>query len=313
MLKPNHPLFIILAFIILFTGLTAASAQAPQVLTLADFDLRGPVQQCIVTTDYGREEYTFDRKGRLVKAVTRYSDTDYDVTYYKLKDTLLVEQRDEVYRDEIFDEQTSIARFFSRDTTRGMRITEKIFSYDKEFREQNEYHFDLKQRLTRIISADQDGVDETILTYEQNGGGQTVIYTLNDNLQKTTRTYKRPSAQGDTVKVVYSKEYQDSIPLQATENIYNLQGQRLVENQFGFRKSDSSLVPVKKTIYQYGDQGLLSAVITQQGKSEKKVSYIYQLDGSSYHNWIREIITPANTYTSRKLTYFKASPAPKKE
>ncbi|NNF19910.1 MAG: hypothetical protein HKN61_09025 [Flavobacteriaceae bacterium] len=309
MLKPSYQLITIFAILCLYTGLVTGFAQAPEVFTLKDFDLRGPVQQCIVITDYGREEYSFDKKGRLVKAITRYSDSDYDVTYYKLRDTILVEQRDEVYRDNEFDEQTSMAHFYSRDTTQGLRITEKIFSYNKEFREQNEYEFDLQRRLSRIITADQEGVDETVLSYEKSGGGQTVLYTLNDNLQKTTRTYKRPTAKGDTVKVVYTKEYQDSIPRQAKEEIYNLKGRKLIENQLSFRRSDSSLVPVSKTIYQYGDQGLLAAVITQKNGTEKKVSYIYQLDGSSHHNWIKEIITPANSYTSRKITYYKAPPA----
>jgi len=37
-------------------------------------------------------EYRLSERGILIKAVTRYSDTDYDITYYKLNGSALVEK-----------------------------------------------------------------------------------------------------------------------------------------------------------------------------------------------------------------------------
>src|SRR6056297_3029844 len=99
-------------------------AQEVKIFTLADFDLKDSVKTCLVSTKYRKEEYDFNRKGLLTKSVTRYSDTDYDVVYYKYKDSMLLEKRSETYRDNKFDPSTSIAHFFELDTTENRQVTE---------------------------------------------------------------------------------------------------------------------------------------------------------------------------------------------
>ena len=71
--------------LVAYTFFCNAQGQEIQIFTLADFDLKENVKFCLVSTDYGKEEYDFNKKGFLTKAVTRYNDTDYDVVYYKYK------------------------------------------------------------------------------------------------------------------------------------------------------------------------------------------------------------------------------------
>ena len=67
----------------------------PEVFSLADFELRGPVKSCTVVTAYGEERFEFDRDGRLTKSLTRFSDAEYDITYYRYRGPVLAERRDE--------------------------------------------------------------------------------------------------------------------------------------------------------------------------------------------------------------------------
>ena len=46
-------------------------AQEIKIFSVEDFDLKGPVKFCWVATDYGKEEYTFNKEGILKNACTR--------------------------------------------------------------------------------------------------------------------------------------------------------------------------------------------------------------------------------------------------
>ena len=159
---------------------TELRAQEIKVFSVQDFDLNGPVKSCLVATDYGKEEYTFNEEGLLTKAVTRYNDTDYDITIYKLDGPVLLEKRVENYRDGIFVKNTSIANFYELDTTESKKITEKIISYNKEFLDQYEYNYGEGGKLSTIKRINDSGIDETALKYEVYKGELTklIIWTI---------------------------------------------------------------------------------------------------------------------------------------
>ena len=71
--------------LVLIASASNAQGQEIQIFTLADFGLKENVKFCMVSTDYGKEEYDFNKKGFLTKSVTRYNANDYDVVYYKYK------------------------------------------------------------------------------------------------------------------------------------------------------------------------------------------------------------------------------------
>lgn len=75
-----YPLLCFYLFTFVIFNLTA---QEFKIFNVEDFELRGPVKTCLVITDYGREEYQFDQEGRLTKLVTKYNESDYEITLYK--------------------------------------------------------------------------------------------------------------------------------------------------------------------------------------------------------------------------------------
>ncbi len=49
---------------------------------------------------------------------------------------------------------------------------------------------------------------------------------------------------------------------------------------------------------------MLTALKTKTGKLERIKNYIYQYDNGEKGNWIKQIITPDNSYITRKITYY---------
>ena len=145
-------------------------AQSPRVFKVNDFDLEGKVRSCEVITDYGKETFEFNEAGFLMKSITSYNEQDYDITYYKYQGSELAERRDEVYRDGIFDKSVSIAHLYELDTTSRKKITEKIVSYDQDFLDKYEYHYDIDDNLVKIIRSNNEGIDETLVEYSSYKG-----------------------------------------------------------------------------------------------------------------------------------------------
>ncbi|MEO1011989.1 MAG: hypothetical protein AAFX53_11830 [Bacteroidota bacterium] len=305
-MENNRPLlFLLLAFIGSF-----GIAQEIKVFTTKDFDLLGPVKTCMVITDYGKEEYEFDREGLLTKSITRHSDTDYDITYYKYRNKELLEKRLENYRNDTFDPQTSIAHFYEYDTLSNTRITEKIISYNKEFLDQYEYLYDSSGRISKIIRTNNDGTDETHIEYSTFKNEQTKsYYTQNGILQKSTRTSTRKGKRGFLEKVVLTKKFVEEQPHTATEEILNKEDKLISVTRFiPDPKKKGRFAPREISFYEYEDMGALSKIVTQQGNSEEVQEYIYQYDGTESANWVRQIISPENTYTSRRISYYETVP-----
>lgn len=304
MLK-NHKAFfnVLIRLLPLLAGFpTIMSAQETKLYTTSDYDLVGNVKSCLVLTDYGSEAFEFNQEGLLTKSVTRYNDRDYNVTYYKYSNGYLSERRDEVYRDGSFDQNSSLAHFFKRDTLAGNSISEQIVSYSKEFIDSYEYFFDEENRLIRTVRSGTDGVDETRIEYSEYKGETTTSYFLNEVLLKTIRESVRKGKDGKPQRIVLSKEFIKGTPDEALEAVYSDQGNLISETYFTYDEKEKSFVETKKVNYLYGDQGMRSKVNTLEGGQVRTESYLYQFDTAG--NWIKQIITPANAYTTRKITYY---------
>lgn len=296
-------------------------SQEPESFSRSDFQLLGPVKSCVVRANYGAETFEFDRMGRLVKSQTRYNDSDYDITYYRFSDSLLTERRDEVYRDGTFDAQTSIAHFYSRDTAAQPRLLEHIVSYDRSFQEQVAYYYGDSGRLERVVRTDAEGVDETLVEYAVFKNEATRSFTKNGELHKSVRTSKTQGEQGSTTTQLV-KEYLGGDPVKAVESTLDEQGKLLREVTFAYDGEKKSFVPVKTREISYNERdlpGTETTTIHATGKggsqSERKEirNYVYQMDGSGHGNWVRQVITPENTFVVRQIAYFKpqAEPAEK--
>ena len=282
--------------------LTGIRSQEVQILGVDDYDLRGKVKSCMVITDYGRELFEFSEEGILTKTVTQYNDSDQDITYYKYDHGELVEKRMESYKNNVLDEATSMANFYTIDTVPKRKIHEQIISYDKEFLEQQEYQYDVKGRLIKIVSSNPDGVDETTFEYAPYKNELTTSTFTNGVLERSVRTSERKTQKG-VHSVVLTKEYIDGEPNKATEQVFDKDGRLISEEVFLFDLAQKEFVSNKKMTHHYTN-GVLDKIITKTANTESVEEYIFQFDNNKEKNWVKQIITPGNTYTTRVITYY---------
>ncbi len=283
---------------------TLLHSQEVRIFTIDDFDLKGDVKSCTVITNYGKEEFDFDENGYLTKLVTRYNDMDYAITYYKYDNEELIEKREENYRDGEFDESTSIANFYEIDTIPSRKVTEKIFSYNKEPLDQYKYSYNLDGKLASIKQTNNEGIDETIVEYAGYKGESTISYLLDGVVQKSIRTSER-KRKGVVQKIVLIKEFLEGEPIRAFEETYDANDKLISEVKFAYDIETKEFALEEKIIYHYDEVGVLDRTILKRGEHEALIKdYIYQYDGSIFKNWVKQIITPDNTYTTRKIEYY---------
>ncbi|MCK5441980.1 MAG: hypothetical protein KAJ23_08825 [Maribacter sp.] len=311
----NHNASFLRSILILVIACTPwlTQSQEIKIFTRVDFDLEGPVQSCLVTTKYGKEVYDFNKEGMLTKSVTRYNDTDYDVTYYKYRQEELVEKRFENYRNNIFDSGTSYANFYTIDTIPVRKVTEKIISYDKEFLDRYEYLYNADGILVKIIRTNNDGNDETLIEYTNHKAEQTQTNSLNGTILKSVRNSTKKAKDKTRHRVVLTKNFLEGEPDVALEEIFDTEGKLVSETKFNHDPVKKQFVPIEKITHEYDKMGMLIKSTTKKGKSVDVKEYIYQFDNGETGNWIKEIITPENTYTSRKIRYYEVESAEIKE
>lgn len=305
MMKHNMlTIFICISNLLGISTPSGLHAQEIKVFTVQDFDLKGPVKSCLVSTDYGKEEYDFNEDGFLIKAVTRYSDTDYDITLYKLNGSELLEKRVENYRDGEFVKNTSIANLYTLDSIDGNKITEKIISYNKEFLDQYEYFFGDDGKISTIKRINDSGIDETAIKYEVYKGEFTETYYLNDIVFKSIRTSKVKGKDNTVHKLILTKEFLNEQPQIALEQTYNSNNKLISKKKFTYDSNQKTFISSESNIYTYNAQGMLTSLKTTNKNSTMVQEYIYQYDSHESGNWIKQIITPDNTYKTRKIKYY---------
>lgn len=279
-------------------------SQEIKIFKVGDFDLQGNVRSCMVITNYGKEEYNFNNKGLLTKSVTRYNDNDYDITYYKYANGYLLEKRLENYRDNIFDSNTSIANIYAIDSLKNFIITEKILSYNKEFLDQYEYHYNYNNEIIKLIRTNNNSIDETDISYTDSNGEKIITHTLNGVILKSVHTSTKKAQDGSVQKVVLTKNFIDGNPNTAIEKLYNASNKLLVETKFSFDEIVKKMVISELSKFSYDEFQMLIKKETKRGDLSMLKEYIYQFDNGDTGNWLKKIITPENSYTTRKITYY---------
>lgn len=306
----NYPFL----FLLLLIGFQSAlTGQEIKIFTTTDFDLKGSVKSCLVSTNYGKEEYDFNKEGLLTKSITRYNDSDYDITYYKYEHGELIEKRLENYRENTFYSATSIANFYEIDTTENRKVTEKIVSYDKEFLDQYEYVYDFEGRLEQIIRTNNDGTDETKIEYSSYKGEDTKTFYLNGVILQSMRTSQKKKKNGSVLRVVLTKKFLDGEPNSAVEEVFDAEDKRLSQTEFLYDMEAKQFAPTKIIGYTYDKLGMLAKTETKIGEVTETKEYIYQFDNGESGNWVKQIIIPDNSYTTRKIMYYEAPPSPLSE
>ncbi|MGB5554529.1 MAG: hypothetical protein WBM83_07710 [Flavobacteriaceae bacterium] len=297
--------YLFLVPILLMSVSNNVNGQEIKIFTTADFDLRGNVKKCLVRTDYGKEEYEFNREGLLTKSITRYNEQDYDITYYRYKGDELTEKRLEIYRDKEFDKSTSIANFYIRDTTDTLKITEKIVSYTEEFLDQYEYFYDQHGNLTKIIRTNDNGIDETNFEYDDLKGEKTKTAIINGTVLETVRTSVKELKDKSKQTITLTKRFINGEPTKAVEVILNAKNKVVTKTEYEFDLHTNQFAAVNTVGYTYDPQGILLKTIHKKGDATTNKEYIYQFDANENLNWVKQIITPDNTYKTREISYFK--------
>lgn len=294
--------------LIFFVHTWHAHAQEIELFTLNDFDLKNKVKTCLVSTSYGKEEYDFDRLGRLTKAITRYNETDYDLVSYRYKDGELTEKRSESYRDNTFDPSTSIAHLYTLDTLDNRKVTEKIVSYENEFLEQYVYEYDDNGDLVKITRLNDEGIDETLVEYKKYKGEYTVTYLINNVPLKSIRTSTIKKKNGTVQEVVLIKEFLRGEENKAFEEVFDGSGKLIAKQEFKYAEKEKTFTPTIRTTYSYDENDMLVEEVAKGGNTTEKKTYIYQYDNKEGGNWVKQIIAPENSYVTRKITYYEEKP-----
>ncbi len=287
----------------LIGGTVMLTSQEIKIFTVSDFDLKGKVKRCLVSTDYGKEEYDFNEDGLLTKSVTRYSESDYELTYYIYKGGFLVEKRLENYQDNSFDNATSVANFYKIDSTAGLKVTENIVSYDKEFLDLFEYHYDQENNLTKIIRSNNQGTDETNISYKNDADNSSKIYELNGVVTTTIKETKLKINDSVFHRKVLTKKFIYGEPNTAVEEVLNESNTLLSRIEFVYNAKTTKFVKQKALVNTFDESGTLVKSTTTSGTSSETKGYSYQFDTKG--NWVKEITTPDNTYKSRKIIYYE--------
>ena len=293
-----------LSLCLLFGISYSLHSQEIKIFTTEDFDLIDSVKTNVVVTKYGKESYEFNPDGRLVKSTTKYNDADYSITYYKYDADYLVEKRFENYRDNVFDVNTSIANFYAIDSVPNLKIIERVVDYNKQLLEQYEYAYNDKNLLDNIVKTTDNGIDKTVITYQSYKGENTKTYTKNGEIVKSIRT--STVKEKDTVlkKVVLTKTYLKGKPVSAKEAVYSKQQQLLSVTTF-IQDAESNEFNVQELkVYTYDEKNIVQKTETTIGEDTLIHTYIYQFDNGDSGNWVKQIITPDNTYTTREITYY---------
>lgn len=303
----NYCILVLISFFLLPSGL---ASQEIRIFKVEDFDLNGKVKSCLVSTKYGKEEYDFNENGLLTKSVTRYSESDYDITTYKYAESVLLEKRFENYRENTFDPASSIANIYTIDSTDNSKIKEQIVSYEKEFLDQYEY-YKTNDTIRRIVRTNNEGNDETLISYEKLKGGWVKTYELNNVIKESIRTTEQIENDSLLSKTILTKRYLEGEPNSAIEEVFDGRYKLVKRIKFLYNTDSQQFVKNEIENYSYDESGILLTSKSGFGKLIEKKAYVYQFD--SNENWIKEIITPDNTYKTRKITYYEVASEEEKE
>ncbi|MGA9240255.1 MAG: hypothetical protein WBV75_14435, partial [Robiginitalea sp.] len=144
-------------------------------------------------------------------------------------------------------------------------------------------------------------------------GESTSEYLLNGQLIKTIRT-SRKEVSGANHQVELRKDYFQGTPQKAVEEIRDTLNRTVEVSNYTFDPSKEEFQMVNQHKFSYNEAGLMSRETTtyygvESGKPKaNRVSqkeFIYQTDGRTPANWIKKIVTPQNSYTTRKIAYYQ--------
>jgi hypothetical protein len=292
--------------------LLTTTGQEKSFFTTSDYDLNGQVQTCEVLNDYGREVFTFDRNGRLLRLETLFPGDDRNVTTYRFEEGELTEKRVEYVSNGVVDKSQSFLYSYSTSFEGElMKVEEDIVSYDTRFLEKRVFHYDYLGVLQRIVKSHSDALDEIRIERRKSGDTLIVEKWLNQELQQVDKTYTLQENDG-LYKYHYSEDIFQGEPYEAERSRYNAAGKRVEYQKMFYDPGNDRYKTDATHTYTYDEKGALEKEIIQRGAAVYEKEYVFVFDSHKPANWIRKIQMPENAFVSRKITYFASGNEPDK-
>ena len=102
-----------------------------------------------------------------------------------------------------------------------------------------------------------------------------------------------------------TKNFIDGQPNKAVEEIKNESGLPVSKTEFYFDSKTKQFVPAVTISFGYDENNMLSKTEAKRGAITEVKEFIYQFDGTVEGNWVKEIVTPVNTYKTREISYYQ--------
>ena len=299
--------------VLLFTS-HFSFAQELKILTLKDFNLKGNVKHCIVSAEYGNEEFYFSEDGLLTKSVTRYSEDDYSVTTYVYNESNLVKNNVDVYIDGVLDKNTSLAHFYEIKLTSKKSITEKIVNLNGEFIDSYTYDFNKDKQLTKLLRKNDKGISETDIHYKKISETESKeIHLVGLDTTKIVKCYlpkvKHNNGDYEQLTIYYTNNVPDRAELKYIDSlgkvIYDEKLKAGIKNPYRYYS-------VSKKTYVYNDNG----DVTEERSFNKKVlmkksvyQYEYEPIGGNIEtvNWTRRVEKYSKEFITREFNYYDSN------
>jgi YD repeat-containing protein len=281
------------------------TAQEVLIKKREDYQLKGPVKKCTVLTSYGKEVFEFNRKGWLERITSFFNETDYHITNYIYSNSGIKERRIEYYEGGIIDREASIANFYQKDSVSSKIISENVVDYTGNLIEQKSYVYDSLSRVKTIYKRSPQGRFTTQISYSKDSLGSTFItaYYLDSIINKKV-FITLPKKNDKEIYTHVTKQFLDSEPVEESFVLINEKDEVTLRETSFYDPEKESWVLNSSIRYRYDSKGKVVEQKTQQGNSLFTQQYTYQVDGTPYSNWIKQIILPNLTYTTRIVEYF---------
>lgn len=301
-------------FLIFVYSFNLLNSQELNLITLKDYNLNGKVQHCIVSADYGNEEFYFNTDGILNKTITRYGKEDYTITVYAIKDNALIQKNIEVYNDGKLDKSVSLAHAYEiRINSQGKNITERIVNFKNELFDTYKYMYDKDSRLIKITRNNDKGISETDIVYETDDKGKIIkeVHLAGADTVKVIRklTPKINHKEGayEELKTIYTNNQPDMANLKFIDSTGRV---KFEEKLQAGSKNPYRYYSKTKKIYVYNENGDVIEEREYQKKTlVKKSIYEYEYedfgkDTSKPVNWIRKTEKNTKNSITRRIEYF---------
>ncbi len=291
-----------------------SNSQELNSITLKDYNLKGKVQHCIVSADYGNEEFYFNQEGVLTKAITRYGEEDYNITVYTIKDKALIQKNIEVYNDGELDKSVSLAHAYEiHINPQGKTITERIVNFKNQLFDTYKYIYDKDNRLIKITRNNDKGINETDIVYETDDKGEVIkevhlagVDTVKV-IKKLTPKIDHKEGAYEELKAMYANNQPDMAHLRFIDSTGKVKFEEKL--QAGSKNPYRYYSKTKKT-YIYNEHGdIIEEREFQKGTLLRKSIYEYEYedfgkDSAKPVNWIRKTEKKSNNSVTREIEYF---------